>query len=245
MAGGGLLGPGEPDQPQLGAIRDRARISPAHPRSARRPARPHHRASPRAHRAAASAAGSHHHGILHLREDPVVETGREHFVGDLEGAHEPEHRLVSRPGTQVGPHAGAARRWVEAGVSVALRGILVALHRVGAVLRERAVGPAGSARAGKSAAAGTIRRASRRRAAGAGGDASAGASRAGTDSADEALLRELPSSGRVEALGELALDHYHHRGIWFGHENINGVNSWTERGTSTNGLPDDQLNAKQ
>ena len=40
-------------------------------------------------------------------------------------------------------------------------------------------------------------------------------------------------------------DHYHHRGIWFGHESINGVNSWTERGTSTNGLPDDQLNAKQ
>jgi hypothetical protein len=41
------------------------------------------------------------------------------------------------------------------------------------------------------------------------------------------------------------LDHYHHRGVWFGHENINGINSWTERGSATNGLPDDKLSDKQ
>ncbi len=40
-------------------------------------------------------------------------------------------------------------------------------------------------------------------------------------------------------------DHYHHRGIWFGHENINGTNSWLERGSATGGAPDDQLTAKQ
>lgn len=40
-------------------------------------------------------------------------------------------------------------------------------------------------------------------------------------------------------------DHYHHRGIWFGHENINGINSWLERGSPGNGLPDDKLSEKQ
>ena len=57
----------------------------------------------------------------------------------------------------------------------------------------------------------------------------------------KAMTRAYPMK-KVE--GE-QFDHFHHRGIWFGHESINGVNSWTERGTSTNGLPDDQLNAKQ
>ena len=51
----------------------------------------------------------------------------------------------------------------------------------------------------------------------------------------KAMTRAYPMK-KVE--GE-QFDHYHHRGIWFGHENINGVNSWTERGTSTNGLPDE------
>jgi hypothetical protein len=39
-------------------------------------------------------------------------------------------------------------------------------------------------------------------------------------------------------------DHYHHRGICFGHSDINGFNSWMERG-SISLLPDDQLTAKQ
>jgi hypothetical protein len=57
----------------------------------------------------------------------------------------------------------------------------------------------------------------------------------------KAMTRAYPMR-KVE--GE-QFDHFHHRGVWFGHENINGVNSWTERGTATQGLPDDQLNAKQ
>lgn len=39
-------------------------------------------------------------------------------------------------------------------------------------------------------------------------------------------------------------DHYHHRGICFGHQDINGFDSWMERG-SVSLLPDDQLNDKQ
>lgn len=39
-------------------------------------------------------------------------------------------------------------------------------------------------------------------------------------------------------------DHYHHRGICFGHQDINGFDSWMERG-SVSLLPDDQLNEKQ
>lgn len=56
-----------------------------------------------------------------------------------------------------------------------------------------------------------------------------------------AMTRAYPMQ-KVE--GE-QLDHYHHRGIWFGHENINGTNSWTERGTATNGAPEDKLTDKQ
>ncbi|NBR85098.1 MAG: hypothetical protein EB141_05195 [Verrucomicrobia bacterium] len=40
-------------------------------------------------------------------------------------------------------------------------------------------------------------------------------------------------------------DHYHHRGIYFGHENINGSDSWMELGSVTGGKPEDQLNEKQ
>lgn len=40
-------------------------------------------------------------------------------------------------------------------------------------------------------------------------------------------------------------DHFHHRGIWFGHENINGTNSWLERDSAGNGVPDDKLSEKQ
>ncbi|MBI5692733.1 MAG: PmoA family protein [Verrucomicrobia bacterium] len=57
----------------------------------------------------------------------------------------------------------------------------------------------------------------------------------------KAMTRAYPMQ-RVE--GE-QFDHYHHRGVWFGHESINGINSWTERGTATNGQPDDKLNEKQ
>jgi hypothetical protein len=39
-------------------------------------------------------------------------------------------------------------------------------------------------------------------------------------------------------------DHYHHRGICFGHQDINGAETWGERG-SISLLPDDQLNDKQ
>ncbi len=39
-------------------------------------------------------------------------------------------------------------------------------------------------------------------------------------------------------------DHYHHRGICFGHQDINGAETWGERG-SISLLPDDQLNEKQ
>ena len=41
------------------------------------------------------------------------------------------------------------------------------------------------------------------------------------------------------------LDHYHHRGILFGHEDINGFNSWLERGTAVGDTPDDKLDEKQ
>jgi hypothetical protein len=39
-------------------------------------------------------------------------------------------------------------------------------------------------------------------------------------------------------------DHYHHRGIWFGHQDINGSDTWTERGTFPL-LPDDQRTGQQ
>ncbi len=39
-------------------------------------------------------------------------------------------------------------------------------------------------------------------------------------------------------------DHYHHRGICFGHQDINGFDSWMERG-SVSLLPDDKLTEKQ
>ena len=42
-----------------------------------------------------------------------------------------------------------------------------------------------------------------------------------------------------------AKDHYHHRGIVFGHENINGADSWMERGSVTGGKPESELNDKQ
>lgn len=57
----------------------------------------------------------------------------------------------------------------------------------------------------------------------------------------KAMTRAYPMQ-QVE--GE-QFDHYHHRGVWFGHESINGINSWTERGSATNGLPDDKLSEKQ
>ena len=47
-------------------------------------------------------------------------------------------------------------------------------------------------------------------------------------------------------------DHYHHRGILFGHQDINGFDSWMERGSATQVnrneialLPDDKLSEKQ
>ncbi len=40
-------------------------------------------------------------------------------------------------------------------------------------------------------------------------------------------------------------DHYHHRGIVFGHQDINGFDSWMERGSATGDTPDDKLNEKQ
>lgn len=47
-------------------------------------------------------------------------------------------------------------------------------------------------------------------------------------------------------------DHYHHRGICFGHQDINGFDSWMERGSVTQVkrdeielVPDDKLNDKQ
>lgn len=54
------------------------------------------------------------------------------------------------------------------------------------------------------------------------------------------MTRAFPMQ-KVE--GEKA-DHYHHRGICFGHSDINGFNSWMERG-SVSLLPDDQLTDKQ
>ena len=39
-------------------------------------------------------------------------------------------------------------------------------------------------------------------------------------------------------------DHYHHRGICFGHQDINGFDTWMERGSVTL-LPDEQLTDKQ
>ncbi len=40
-------------------------------------------------------------------------------------------------------------------------------------------------------------------------------------------------------------DHYHHRGIVFGHQEINGFDSWMERGSAVGDTPDDKLNEKQ
>ena len=41
------------------------------------------------------------------------------------------------------------------------------------------------------------------------------------------------------------IDHYHHRGIVFGHQDINGFDSWMERGSAVGDTPDDKLNEKQ
>ena len=41
------------------------------------------------------------------------------------------------------------------------------------------------------------------------------------------------------------IDHYHHRGIVFGHQDINGFDSWMERGSAVGDTPDDKLNDKQ
>lgn len=54
------------------------------------------------------------------------------------------------------------------------------------------------------------------------------------------MTRAFPMQ-KVE--GEVT-DHYHHRGICFGHQSINGFDSWMERG-SISLLPDDKLTDKQ
>jgi len=56
----------------------------------------------------------------------------------------------------------------------------------------------------------------------------------------KSMTRAFPMQ-KVE--GE-ATDHYHHRGICFGHQDINGFDSWMERG-SISLLPDDKLTDKQ
>lgn len=55
------------------------------------------------------------------------------------------------------------------------------------------------------------------------------------------MTRAFPMQ-KVE--GEVT-DHYHHRGICFGHQSINGFDSWMERGSAVGATPDDQLNEKQ
>ncbi len=56
----------------------------------------------------------------------------------------------------------------------------------------------------------------------------------------KSMTRAFPMQ-KVE--GEV-MDHYHHRGICFGHQDINGFDSWMERG-SVSLLPDDKLSEKQ
>lgn len=56
----------------------------------------------------------------------------------------------------------------------------------------------------------------------------------------KSMTRAFPMQ-KVE--GEVT-DHYHHRGICFGHQDINGFDSWMERG-SISLLPDDKLSEKQ
>ena len=46
-----------------------------------------------------------------------------------------------------------------------------------------------------------------------------------------AMTRDFPMK---DIEGEVK-DHYHHRGVWFGHEDIGGYDSWTERGTFDKG----------
>ncbi|MFM8469598.1 MAG: PmoA family protein [Limisphaerales bacterium] len=55
------------------------------------------------------------------------------------------------------------------------------------------------------------------------------------------MTRAFPMQ-KVE--GEVT-DHYHHRGICFGHQSINGFDSWMERGSAVGDTPDDKLNEKQ
>ena len=57
----------------------------------------------------------------------------------------------------------------------------------------------------------------------------------------KAMTRAFPMQ-KVE--GEV-IDHYHHRGIYFGHQDINGFDSWMERGSAVGDTPDDKLNEKQ
>lgn len=59
-------------------------------------------------------------------------------------------------------------------------------------------------------------------------------------STGKSMTRAFPMQ-KVE--GE-QFDHPHHRGICFGHQDINGFNSWMERNSITL-LPDDKLNDKQ
>lgn len=56
----------------------------------------------------------------------------------------------------------------------------------------------------------------------------------------KSMTRAFPMQ-KVE--GEVT-DHYHHRGICFGHQDINGFDSWMERNSITQ-LPDDKLTDKQ
>lgn len=61
----------------------------------------------------------------------------------------------------------------------------------------------------------------------------------------KSMTRAFPMQQvEAEAKGKYQ-DHYHHRGIYFGHENINGADSWMELGSVTGGKPQDQLNEKQ
>lgn len=56
-----------------------------------------------------------------------------------------------------------------------------------------------------------------------------------------AMTRDFPMK---EVEGEVK-DHYHHRGLWFGHEDIDGYDSWTEKGTyEKDKKPSEENNAR-
>ena len=56
-----------------------------------------------------------------------------------------------------------------------------------------------------------------------------------------AMTRDFPMK---DIEGEVK-DHYHHRGLWFGHEDIGGFDSWTERGTFDKGDKTSEANKER